>query len=490
MKKLGDVITAAFLLASLLIVGIWGVHRAADFVHNTYAAPVTKVESTSIAVPRSDAPHVQAPVIPAQFPAVNPAFQIPANVTRRDSRGQAVLIHEAAERSAIPIPPFTNSLHEIDLLDSIKPEDDLIERSGRWTLAQKMLISSVDTRDILEIPYRPPQEYDFTIEFARIRGNDGVIQMVSAAGTSFSWVMDGYDHTFGFENVRGAHANGVPSSVRTAGLVNGRTYVSTVQVRKNGVRALLDGKLVVEIATNYNDLSSNATRRDPLRLGLRTWNSETIFHSIKVTEISGVGTVTSHGDAATNAVSPVKRGQDTNDSRPSIILDASKITEIQIDNFRKQTLTQIETDLAEKRRKLYDKNTRGVMHPALAGEIRSLVAKQKAFTDLPNEALAQTVAAENRQIAERNAAAAAAAAESVSSRNAQSFDDTDFDQQRPTHQHQIETRRFTVVGYGGTQKEASSNATCQLPPEPGNVFTEEHEGKSGWTVTKTYYKRE
>ena len=64
-----------------------------------------------------------------------------------------------------------------------------------------------------------------------------------------------------------------------------------MRVRKNGVEALLDGKVMSKWDTDYSDASPAPfwSLRDRSLLGLGTGSSKTVFHAIEVKEVSGPG---------------------------------------------------------------------------------------------------------------------------------------------------------------------------------------------------------
>ncbi len=72
----------------------------------------------------------------------------------------------------------------------------------------------------------------------------------------------------------------------------GVTQTSLVEVRKDGVKAYLDGKLISQWKT-YSDLSMNSSwsLRDEKRLGIATYKTAIAFQKIEVVEISGKGKV-------------------------------------------------------------------------------------------------------------------------------------------------------------------------------------------------------
>src|SRR5688572_18760468 len=116
---------------------------------------------------------------------------------------------------------------EIDLLALVDPARDAVQ--GTWTLENGRLVSDDGGASTLEIPYELPDEYTFTIEFVRRKGNDAVNQILARAGKAFVWQMGGWDNTvFGLSEVDGKRANENPTTVkRERCLENGRVHTST-----------------------------------------------------------------------------------------------------------------------------------------------------------------------------------------------------------------------------------------------------------------------
>jgi len=161
---------------------------------------------------------------------------------------------------------------------------------GSWTRQGADLVSDSSGPAILELPVRPPREYDFRIEFTP---QDCVEQLLfapsgaaGARGVAFNWCM-GVGEVCGFESLNGAHVFD-PSSPLTRHWVlrPGVRHVSVVQVRKDGIRATVDGELVIEWKTDYHDLGrlEEWSMGGNDRLGLGTWNKPTHFHKAELVD--------------------------------------------------------------------------------------------------------------------------------------------------------------------------------------------------------------
>ncbi|MDB6172160.1 MAG: DJ/PfpI family protein [Chthoniobacteraceae bacterium] len=176
----------------------------------------------------------------------------------------------------------------INLMPLIDPAKDTV--AGKWILEKGTLISSGSGEERIEIPYQPPQEYDYRTTFTKT-GSNCVIQILSESGTPFIWVM-GASGSFTFHYLKGTGTGANKTTVqKPPGIKDNHRYTSLVRVRKNGVEALLDGKVITKWATDYSDAASEPfwALRDKNLLGLATGASKTVFHTIEVKEVSGPG---------------------------------------------------------------------------------------------------------------------------------------------------------------------------------------------------------
>ncbi|HVR84326.1 MAG TPA: protein kinase, partial [Planctomycetota bacterium] len=179
----------------------------------------------------------------------------------------------------------------ISLMPLIDPQKDAV--AGVWKFQEGKLASSNAERAILEIPYHPPTEYDFRIVFSRIEGISDVNQILTKNGRPFAWVMGGMANAnSGFGEIDGKWAPEPPNpSIVKFGPELGKTYVSIVEVRKDGLKAYVDGVLMCHWKTNYGDMSLNRVWqvRDSAALGLGTFVSPTLFHKVEIREVTGRG---------------------------------------------------------------------------------------------------------------------------------------------------------------------------------------------------------
>ncbi|MCY3019922.1 MAG: SUMF1/EgtB/PvdO family nonheme iron enzyme, partial [Planctomycetota bacterium] len=190
---------------------------------------------------------------------------------------------------------WKNAINLLPLIDS--PKDSV---EGTWTWRAVGLVSDARPNARVEIPYRPPDEYDFRVTFVRQEGNDAVGLLVSKAGRAFIWAMGNWENRiFVLSSVNGAPSNTNPTAVTVPKcLENGRAYTAVVEVRNKRVKAYLDGKLITQWETDYHDLTCPVPRRDATLVGLNTFKSPTLFQRVEVLEVTGKGTFTRPDDPA------------------------------------------------------------------------------------------------------------------------------------------------------------------------------------------------
>jgi len=187
--------------------------------------------------------------------------------------------------------PATGEGGWISLLPMIDPQKDTV--TGTWSLKYNELLSDKSAFARIEIPYQPPEEYDFRVVFTRLDGREDVMMMMSSAGTSFAWQMGSYDNTlFAFIMINGNDALKNPSAVKKANcLENNRRYTSVVLVRKHGVTANLDGQIVSKYNTDFKDMGPQDCwkLKSANVLGLGSRANPTVFHRVDLRGVTGTG---------------------------------------------------------------------------------------------------------------------------------------------------------------------------------------------------------
>ncbi|HYE97396.1 MAG TPA: protein kinase, partial [Planctomycetota bacterium] len=175
----------------------------------------------------------------------------------------------------------------VNLLAPVDPVHDAVW--GTWALQNGRLESDRADHARLELPFVPPQEYDLRVTFSRLSGTDAVILVVVGLGRSFALEIGGRDNTqAAFTELKAAD----PAPARaTADLMleNDRPYTAVVEVRRDGVKARLDGQELCAWKSDFSDLRLPAawTLRSPGMLGLGSQRSPTAFHRVELLEREG-----------------------------------------------------------------------------------------------------------------------------------------------------------------------------------------------------------
>jgi len=178
----------------------------------------------------------------------------------------------------------------IDLLAGLDVQKAKLK--GTWTLKNGALLSDRNAYTQLQFPYDPPLEYDYRIVFKRVEGSSSANMILSSQDRAFLFLLDGWsDGSFGFDLIDGKFANDNPTGIKLAPFENGRVYTSVVQVRKDRLIAFLDGKKITEWTREKGELSLFAEwkPRNEKLLGLGTFDSQYLFQSVQVLEITGKG---------------------------------------------------------------------------------------------------------------------------------------------------------------------------------------------------------
>lgn len=174
----------------------------------------------------------------------------------------------------------------VDLLRLINPANDTVRGRWEWTPEGLKLLPKTAVSTI-EFPYEPPEFFDFTIEFSVKEGKyRQVDQILTCQGVPTSWQMGaGYapSGSFGLmmvDGVKAADTNRTEAVALRERLSPDVRHRSTVQVRKNRIRAILDGKEILNWEGDFNrlDLESQSRLKSVNRLGIGGFGTEAIFY--------------------------------------------------------------------------------------------------------------------------------------------------------------------------------------------------------------------
>jgi len=194
----------------------------------------------------------------------------------------------------------------INLLPAIDLAADTV--AGTFVAGADGLFTSGNGLAKLELPYRPPAEYDFRMSFTYRDGVGELSQLLSRGGRAFEWEMGGNGAFFGFQTIAGKNAAQNPTTKRFR-LEKNRKYTSLVQVRNDGLKAYMDDTLIAEWKTNYSDMGvwAHWKLRDDARLGAGTLSTAATIHALEVLEVTGQGQLlrlAKPGGASTPTLAP------------------------------------------------------------------------------------------------------------------------------------------------------------------------------------------
>lgn len=200
---------------------------------------------------------------------------------------QAPLTGATVGRSKALKPPARRGF---DILKFMRPKEDAV--SGTWRLENGVLVSGGVANERIEIPYEPPEEYDFTVEFRITGGVGAVVQILSAARKNFWWeVAANNNKTMAFGSIDGKPTTTTNPTMKSRSFELGRKYVSTVKIRKGAVSAYIDGELVARYETDFGNLTLHRywMLRSNKHIGVGCLRGIVEFHRIEIVEVTGTG---------------------------------------------------------------------------------------------------------------------------------------------------------------------------------------------------------
>ena len=172
----------------------------------------------------------------------------------------------------------------VDLLKLVDANRDAVH--GKWTLSPDGLASDGSVPFCrLKLRYAPPPECDFRVEFTAVGGND-ILQLFSVGGRNCTWLMGAWGGKYdGFDTVKnhpltreGTNIIGGPTSIR-----RGQRHTSVIQVRRDSITAIIDGKEVVRHATDGSDLGiPSEWSIGEGAIGLGTTFDAVVFHKVEL----------------------------------------------------------------------------------------------------------------------------------------------------------------------------------------------------------------
>ena len=129
--------------------------------------------------------------------------------------------------------------------------------NGKWTLDRGVLSGSGPGNGLrIILPYEPPDEYDFLMEFEETAVSNAVVQIVATNKAKFMWFMGAEDNNaygIGIIDPKSGHANTAAGTIKNDDISHKR-HISIVSVRRNRISATLDGKELAYYDTDFSDV--------------------------------------------------------------------------------------------------------------------------------------------------------------------------------------------------------------------------------------------
>ncbi|HSH95896.1 MAG TPA: RICIN domain-containing protein, partial [Roseimicrobium sp.] len=158
--------------------------------------------------------------------------------------------------------------------------------SGNWAKDGESVTCQPDNPARLVLPAAPKSdEYDLRIEFTRHSGNQGFGACLTSGNRTFLLQVSAVDNQYvavtDFKDV--AKDDWARRNLKYP-MPTGKRQVMVIHVRKDGVRADLDGKEFYAYATDFSNHVRNEWGFRPRTLGLVSWLNVVTFYSVELVE--------------------------------------------------------------------------------------------------------------------------------------------------------------------------------------------------------------
>ncbi len=237
-------------------------------------------------------------------------------------------------------PPAAAQGKTVDLLALVDVRRDAV--LGDWVRTAEGLSKPAASNPAgneapnLQLPYEPPSEFDFEVEFTASGGTGAVGQIIRTQSRSFSWILAGgspEQPTLGFElfDTKPTSSPTEVSKPMQQPMENGRRHRSRVEVRSGSLRGYLDDQLIIDWSGSFERLGRPLAVGESSHLGIRSARP-VVFHKIFVREISGTGkvdAVPASGDSPStlNSWEDVTATlRDSVKAKPGIVMEGELIT--------------------------------------------------------------------------------------------------------------------------------------------------------------------
>ncbi|MHC4198443.1 MAG: hypothetical protein ACYSU0_00430 [Planctomycetota bacterium] len=179
----------------------------------------------------------------------------------------------------------------VRVLPAVDPGADRLK--GNWRMDGGRLRSDKGMWAKIGLPYLLPDEYDVRVTFERVENADCLLVILARGGRPFIFSIGGNSNTgCSLEDIKESGPDVYPTKITRAGVLprDGR-HTAVILVRKKCLRAYVDGRPMVGCQVDDDGLSlpSDLRAARPGQLGLATWNTVFVFHSLEVLAVRGEG---------------------------------------------------------------------------------------------------------------------------------------------------------------------------------------------------------
>ena len=214
---------------------------------NLPGGPVTESTTGGSPQPAAVASRLEDEVTPLETPAPQAAMPAEAPAVVAADPG------EAGRDSEAGVAETPSEVAPLDLLALIDPARDALR--GNWTVEDGALISPNGRPAILEIPVKPPAEYELTAVVEELEGTDSFNMGLIVGGSGVTAVIAGQRGTYsGLNLVKGRL--GRVNETRSPGpvLQPGRNTI-VFRVTPGSLQVECNGKVVIQWTGSSEDLS-------------------------------------------------------------------------------------------------------------------------------------------------------------------------------------------------------------------------------------------
>ncbi len=201
----------------------------------------------------------------------------------------------AESTPASPLPAVSELINLLPIVD-VKRD----ATTGEWSVKPEGLALDLPADfGVLELPYEPPEEYDFEVAFTPTAGDRNPNLYLRAGGSGFAWKTNAHGATpplYGFDLLDGKLMTANPEACATnaSSIENGKRYTTRVEVRREGLRGLVNGVEMMKWAGDFRrfGMEEGSKLRNERAIGVGSYKRAVIFHSIEVREVTGTGRIT------------------------------------------------------------------------------------------------------------------------------------------------------------------------------------------------------